>query len=87
MAQKDRIADIVNLIRVEQKVNVSNLAKRYQVTTETIRRDLELLEKDGIVARTYGGAIAVQPPPVPSDYNGLSRTPKRKPSWVRSLPV
>ena len=46
MAQKDRIADIVNLIRVEQKVNVSNLAKRYQVTTETIRRDLELLEKE-----------------------------------------
>ena len=68
MAQKDRIADIVNLIRVEQKVNVSNLAKRYQVTTETIRRDLELLEKDGIVARTYGGAIAVQPAPVTSDY-------------------
>ena len=59
MVQKDRLSDIIKLVRAEHKVAVSDLAKRYKVTTETIRRDLELLEKEGIVARTYGGAIAV----------------------------
>ena len=68
MVQKDRLSDIIKLVRAEQKVAVSDLAKRYKVTTETIRRDLELLEKEGIVARTYGGAIAVQSAPVTSDY-------------------
>jgi len=68
MAQKDRLSDIIKMVRAEHKVTVSDLAKRYKVTTETIRRDLELLEKEGIVARTYGGAIAVQSAPVTSDY-------------------
>ena len=68
MVQKDRLSDIIKLVRAEHKVAVSDLAKRYKVTTETIRRDLELLEKEGIVARTYGGAIAVQSAPVTSDY-------------------
>lgn len=66
--QKDRLSEIINLVRTEQKVNVSDLAKRFQVANETIRRDLEQLEKDGIVARTYGGAIAIQHAPVTSDY-------------------
>ena len=68
MAQKDRLSDIIKLLRAEHKVFVSDLANRYKVTNETIRRDLELLEKEGIVARTYGGAIAVQSAPVTSDY-------------------
>ena len=68
MVQKDRLSDIIKLVRAEHKVAVSDLANRYKVTTETIRRDLELLEKEGIVARTYGGAIAVQSAPVTSDY-------------------
>ena len=68
MTQRDRLADIIKIVHAEQKVQVSDLAKRYQVTNETIRRDLEALEKDGIVARTYGGAIAVQASPVTSDY-------------------
>ena len=68
MVQKDRLSDIIKMVRAEHKVAVSDLAKRYKVTTETIRRDLELLEKEGIVARTYGGAIAVQSAPVTSDY-------------------
>ena len=68
MAQKDRLSEIITLVQTEKKVIVSDLAKKYQVTTETIRRDLEILEKEGIVARTYGGAIAVQSAPVKSDY-------------------
>lgn len=36
---------------------VSNLSAIFQVTEETIRRDLEKLEDEGFLTRTYGGAV------------------------------
>ena len=36
---------------------VSNLSQQFGVTEETIRRDLEKLASQGIVTRTYGGAV------------------------------
>ena len=36
---------------------VSDLAAYYNVTEETIRRDLDKLEKEGFATKTYGGAI------------------------------
>ena len=43
-------------------LNVKELSKFYQVSTETIRKDLIYLEKEGIAKRSYGGAIpAVRP--------------------------
>ena len=38
-------------------VLVSDLAEYYNVTEETIRRDLDKLEKEGYATKTYGGAI------------------------------
>ena len=49
MAQKDRVFQILDLIRAKQKVNVSELSEKFQVTGETIRRDLERLEREGYV--------------------------------------
>ena len=57
MAQKDRVFEILELIRTKQKISVSELTQKYKVTNETIRRDLERLEKEGYIARTYGGAV------------------------------
>ena len=62
MAQKDRVFEILELIRTKQKISVSELTQKYKVTNETIRRDLERLEKEGYIARTYGGAVLVQHP-------------------------
>ena len=36
------------------------LAKQFDVTTETIRSDLEKLENRGVLVRTYGGATLVE---------------------------
>ncbi|WP_019243065.1 MULTISPECIES: DeoR/GlpR family DNA-binding transcription regulator [Bacillus] len=41
----------------EKKVLVAQLAASFDVTEETIRRDLEKLEKEGVVTRNYGGAV------------------------------
>lgn len=40
-----------------KKITVSELSKQCGVTEETIRRDLDKLEADGIVTRVHGGAI------------------------------
>ena len=42
---------------LDGKVIVSELAELYQVTEETIRRDLEKLEDEGHAKKTYGGAV------------------------------
>ncbi len=53
----ERKNEILTILQKEQRVLVSELAKKYDVTEETIRRDLEKLERDGFVKKTYGGAV------------------------------
>lgn len=48
---------ILAKLAAEGKVLVSNLSKEFEVTEETIRRDLEKLDNDGLARKTYGGAI------------------------------
>jgi len=52
--------EILALLQTNQSVIVSELAKLYSVTEETIRRDLEELEKRGFAKKTYGGAVYAQ---------------------------
>ena len=53
----ERKNEILDKLRAEQRVLVSDLAAYYHVTEETIRRDLDKLEKEGYATKTYGGAI------------------------------
>ena len=53
----ERKNEILEKLRTEQRVLVSELAAHYGVTEETIRRDLDKLEKEGHATKTYGGAI------------------------------
>lgn len=48
------------LLRVE-KVSVAMLAKRLKVSEGTIRRDLSELERRGLLLRSHGGAVTIQP--------------------------
>ena len=52
-----RIDEIKQKLEAEGEVFVSELSRLYNVTEETIRRDLEKLKNDGVVTRTYGGAM------------------------------
>lgn len=58
MKPKDRLKAIEELVQQEERVSVSKMSQLFNVTEETIRRDLKELEKRGSVRRTYGGAIA-----------------------------
>ena len=49
---------IEHLVSAEGRVAVVDLAKRFSVTTETVRRDLDQLESEGSLRRVHGGAVA-----------------------------
>ena len=54
---KNRLEKIREKISIEKKVTVSDLSKLYKVTEETIRRDLDKLEAEGFLTRSFGGAV------------------------------
>lgn len=48
---------ILEKLQEEKKVIVSELSQEFQVSEETIRRDLDKLDKDGLAVKSYGGAV------------------------------
>ena len=56
----ERRNEILSRLSRDGKVIVSTLAREFDVTEETIRRDLERLDKEGLASKTYGGAVARQ---------------------------
>ena len=48
---------ILTKVSSDGKVLVADLSREFNVTEETIRRDLEKLDNDGLVRKTYGGAV------------------------------
>lgn len=57
----ERRQNIMSLIREKKSVRVHELAIIYDVTEETIRRDLDKLDKEGKIKKTYGGAVLENP--------------------------
>ena len=54
--RKQRLNQIVSAVVERGTLDVVSLAERFAVSQATIRRDLELLEKQRLVSRTHGGA-------------------------------
>ena len=57
MLQERRNVILDKIMRVGM-VKIADLALEFDVSIETIRRDLEYLEKHGYVKRVYGGAVS-----------------------------
>ncbi len=51
---------ILARLNAHGKVIVSDLSREFDVTEETIRRDLEKLDNEGLAKKTYGGAVLNQ---------------------------
>lgn len=49
---------IIKRLSEEGKIVVSPLAQEFNVSEETIRRDIEKLEMEGLATKTYGGAVS-----------------------------
>lgn len=57
MLALERRNRILERVHTDGKVIVSQLAAEFDVSEETIRRDLEKLEEEGHVKKSYGGAV------------------------------
>jgi DeoR family transcriptional regulator of aga operon len=58
MRRPERLGLILERLASHGHVSVSELAEELDVSTASVRRDLELLETQKALARTHGGAVA-----------------------------
>lgn len=57
---EERYKIILDLLDRDGKVLVKDLSKTFNVSESMIRKDLQLLEKQNLLQRTYGGAIHIE---------------------------
>lgn len=57
MFMEERLEKILEIIQDKKKVLVKDLSEKFNVSESMIRKDLQRLEKEGKIKRTYGGAI------------------------------
>ncbi len=55
-----RLQDVKRLFLKKKKVSNAELCKTFGISIETVRRDLNLLEKEGFLRKVYGGACLVE---------------------------
>ena len=63
---------ILEKLQNEKRVVVSELSQLYGVSEETIRRDLDKLEKEGLAIKSYGGDQVTRGQMIASPAQGLS---------------
>ena len=60
MFLEERQAQILEMLNRDGKVLVKELAEKFGVTEDSIRKDLSSMELDGKLKRTYGGAVTIE---------------------------
>lgn len=59
--QQHRFNTILTGLRENDSVSVDELSRELGVSVVTVRRDLDLLEQQGLLRRTHGGAVSIEP--------------------------
>lgn len=55
-----RKADLAAFVAESGQVTVAALSEHFGVSIDTVRRDLDQLDREGVVIRTHGGAVSVE---------------------------
>ncbi|MGY3670853.1 DeoR/GlpR family DNA-binding transcription regulator (plasmid) [Marinovum sp. KMM 9989] len=80
LKKSDRRRQILLELKLRPHVRISDLARQFNVSTETVRRDFGVLSEDGLISRAHGGASA----PVQGQYPSLDeRTAARSEERAR----
>lgn len=69
MLAEKRKNEICEILSCQQAITTAELAKRFEVSIETIRKDLLELEKKNELVRVHGGAMQK---PIPRNYRAFS---------------
>ncbi|WP_152443116.1 DeoR/GlpR family DNA-binding transcription regulator [Bacillus sp. THAF10] len=59
MFTDERRGEILRKLEVAGRVTAKDLAEEFQMSIDSIRRDLSIMEEQGLLKRTHGGAIPV----------------------------
>jgi len=53
----ERQNEIIALIKFKKSIKVKELAEKFYISEATVRRDLDKLQKQGVLQKTHGGAV------------------------------
>ncbi len=73
---EERRRNILDLLKQHGRVSVNALSDMLSVSTVTIRQDLRALEEEGLLERTYGGAVLRSTPPPIAELSFETRREK-----------
>lgn len=74
----DRRNQIIDLITQQRTVKNTELMERFDISIETVRRDLEYLEQQGHLKRVYGGAVLNTPTNSEPEYANRAKVRYRQ---------
>src|SRR6266481_7862949 len=60
LLNEERRREILGVLHRDGRVLVKDLARHFRISQITIRKDLEILDSQGVVQRTHGGALPIQ---------------------------
>ncbi|WIW70452.1 DeoR/GlpR family DNA-binding transcription regulator [Anaerosinus gibii] len=72
----ERRKKIIEFLNVQQKATVKELAATLKVTEVTLRSDLKVLEREGLIKRVHGGAVLIEQENPETSF--MSRTEENK---------
>lgn len=72
MLAQERYNVILEMLEMNKIVKVPELCEKFNVSIETVRRDLEFLEQEGKLKRVYGGAVLNNKSSAEPSYNTRS---------------
>ena len=80
MLQLERRRDIIRIISEKKSVTVKELCAMLYVSPATVRRDLYELEADGLIKRSFGGAVMNEtfPNQVPASVRSVDKIEVKK---------
>src|ERR1700730_6854104 len=59
--QQVRLTTILTSLQQTGRVSVETLSEQLGVSVVTVRRDLDVLDEKGLLRRTHGGAVSIEP--------------------------
>jgi len=59
--QRARFTAILTGLQQTGRVSVETLSEQLRVSVVTVRRDLDALDEKGLLRRTHGGAVSIEP--------------------------
>ncbi|MDY3006577.1 DeoR/GlpR transcriptional regulator [Anaerococcus sp. AGMB00486] len=86
MLKAERQEKIIEILEVEHKVIASELSKRFDVSEDTIRRDLKELDNLGKLKRVHSGALKIGPKITNFEYRSKIGQEEKKIMAKKALP-